>query len=79
LSVGQFAYSRRDAFALCEFRGAVTARLGHKLIRARFPFGKRTQENRLEDAVLSNVVREFRQLGFIKEASRVGFGFTDFC
>jgi len=42
------------------------------------PFGKRTQENRLQNAVLSDVVREFGQLRFIKEASRVGFGFADF-
>jgi hypothetical protein len=28
--------------------------------------------------MLSDVVREFRQLRFIKEASRVGLGFADF-
>ena len=60
------------------FRGAIAARSGYKLIRARFPFGKRTQENRLEYTVLFDVVREFRQLRFIKEASRIGFGFADF-
>jgi hypothetical protein len=32
----------------------------------------------LENAVLSDVVREFGQLRFIKKASRVGFGFADF-
>jgi hypothetical protein len=32
----------------------------------------------LEDAVLSDVVREFGQLSLIEKASRVGFGFTDF-
>ena len=37
MSVGQFAHSRGDAFALCQFGGAIAARSVHKLIRARFP------------------------------------------
>ena len=30
------------------------------------------------DFVPGNKIREFRQLRFIKEASRIGFGFADF-
>jgi len=78
LSVGQVPHGRRDALALCQFRGAIAARSSHKLIRARFPFGKRAQENRLEYTVLSDVVRELCQLRFIKKAPWIGFGFTDF-
>ena len=62
---------RAMPLAASELRCAEAARSGHKLIRTRFPFGKRTQENRLEDAMLSDVFRELGQLRRVKLGSRI--------
>jgi hypothetical protein len=56
----------------------VLARSGHKLIRVRFPFGKRTQENRLEDSVLTDIFCQLGKLAFVKLLAWVGFGLADF-
>ena len=60
--VGEFANACGNGFPLGEFRSAVSPRSGHEFKGTRLAVRQRTDENGLQDAMLPDVVRKFRQL-----------------
>src|SRR6266852_2082124 len=71
--VGEFADARRNGFPFRDSRSAVTPRTRYECKEAVLAAGQRTEENGLQDAVLADVAREFRQFRFVEGSSWICF------
>ena len=75
--VSEFADARRNSFPSRDLGGAVTPRSSHEFEETVFAIRQWTDENGLQDAVLSDVAGKFGQLRFVKRASWIGFRFLN--
>jgi hypothetical protein len=75
--VGEFSDRGRDGFPLGYPRSSVAPCSGHKFKETVLSVRQWSNENGLQDAMLTDVAGEFRQLRFVKRASWIGFRFLN--
>jgi hypothetical protein len=77
LRVREFADGGRNGFPSGNLRGAITPRSGYKLKNSIFAARQRTDEDGLQDAMLTDVASKFREPRFVERASWIGFRFLN--